>query len=346
MENQSGRQILAVNEALYQEPYTFEFDQAVKLVEVLHARKLRMGEGISFSQESLILKSRVFLSAPPSDVFDITRPTSLDQPATMRINFFGIAGLQGPLPLPFTEIIMDRVRRKDTAFNDFLDIFNHRFASILHRIRKKHWVGLDSQKPHMTMIGQDLLSLTGMISGFTKTKKISPQDMLYYSGLFWQKPRSGIALKQILSHYYKTDVAIFSHQGGWVDIPRELWTYMGSGGSGVNNVLGQTAMCGRRTWDVNQNIRIKLGPMSMGSLQGFLKNGHAYPQIIELLQQYLPAGYTFSLNLSVLAKDVCETRLNNQSYLGWTSWLISKPAEQNDSQIILYPSDKDLFPSP
>lgn len=342
METQSGRQVLAIKDALCQEPYTFEFDQAVKLMEVLHGRKVRMGEGISFDQEALIVKSRVYLSAPPSDVYDISMPTSMSYPSTMRVNFFGIAGLQGPLPLPFTEIIMDRVRRKDRGFIDFLDIFNHRLVSILHRIRKKHWVGLDSRRPHETMIGQDLLSLTGMVSGFTKTKKVSPQDMLFYSGLFWQNPRSAVGLKQILSHYFNTRVSVLSHQGGWVDIPEELWTYIARGGRGKNNVLGQTAMCGKRTWDVNQNLKIQLGPLHMDELLRFLKIGTAYPKLIEMMQQYLPAGYRFSMNLKVHAKDVKETRLDGKSYLGWTSWMLSKPVLEDDNQINLYPSDQDL----
>jgi len=51
----------------------------------------------------------------------------------VHVNFMGIAGIQGPLPLPYTEILMSRMRQKDMAFRDFLDIFNHRLVSVFTR---------------------------------------------------------------------------------------------------------------------------------------------------------------------------------------------------------------------
>jgi predicted component of type VI protein secretion system len=44
--------------------------------------------------------------------------------------------------------------------------------------------------------------------------------------------------------------------------------------------------------------------------------------------------------LIVKAKDVRPTYLDGKSYLGWTSWLISKPATKDDDQIMLYPNFK------
>lgn len=342
MDTQSGRQIPTLRDTLAQEPYVFEFDQAVKLVEALYDHVIPIGEGFAVDKEALIIKSRVFLSAPPSDIFNISLPANGNEyPTTMHVNFFGIAGLQGPLPMPFTEVIMERLKQHDSAASDFLDIFNHRLISILHRIRKKHWVGLDNRYAHETLLGRDLLSLNSMSSGFLETKTVSRQDMLFYSGLYWQQPRSPVGLKQILAHYFNTKVAIQSHMGGWMDIDSSHWTYLGNNAKSQNNVLGSTAMIGTRIWDVNQNIRVKLGPLNYQGLESFLKTGKSYPKLLEMMKLYLPAGYKFSINLMVKAKDVRATRLDGKARLGWTSWLLSKPATHDDAQVTLYPSFED-----
>lgn len=337
MANQPRRQIPTLREAFEHQPYSFEFDQAVKLVEALHVNSTPLGESFSIRGEALRIKSRVFLSAPPSDIYDIQLPTNtVESKTTIRINFLGLAGLQGPLPLPFTEVIMDRLRRRDMATTDFLDIFNHRLASILHRIRKKHWVGLDQRSPHETLLGRDLLALNSMSSGFLKTQTVSAQAMLYYSGLYWQQPRSTAGLRQILSHYFNTKALIYSNQGGWVAIAPENWTHLGA----TNQALGSTAMIGTKVWDVNQNIKVQLGPLNIKEVQGFLKDGDAYPKLLEMLQLYLPTGYKFNINLVVKAQDVQVTKIDGKSKLGWTSWLLSKPATKDDDQITLYP---DLY---
>lgn len=333
MEAQSRRQVSSVRDQLFDQPYTFEFDQVVKLVESMHQTATPIGEGFSIDDEILTIKSRVFLSAPPSDVYDINRT---DYKTTLTVNFFGLAGLQGPLPMPFTETILSRLKAKDTAASDFLDIFNHRLISILHRIRKKHWVGLDHRLPHQTFIGRDLLALNGMSSDTFKSRAVSPEDLLYYSGLFWQQPKSPVGLKQIIGHYFNTKVTLQSHIGGWIDISPDRWTYLNK-----NNVLGQTAMIGTKIWDVNQNLRIRLGPMDFKRFAKFLKNGDSYPKLLELMKSYLPSGYKFSINLSLLASDVQQTRLDGKTNLGWTSWIDAKPAKKDDEQVILYPEFKD-----
>ena len=39
----------------------------------------------------------------------------------MLINFFGLTGPQGVLPLEYSELVADRVRQRDHALRDFLE---------------------------------------------------------------------------------------------------------------------------------------------------------------------------------------------------------------------------------
>ena len=42
------------------------------------------------------------------------------------------------LPYCYTELILERLREKDTSFASFLDIFNHRMISLFYRAWEKY----------------------------------------------------------------------------------------------------------------------------------------------------------------------------------------------------------------
>ena len=337
MATKSRRHLPTLKEVLTEQPYTFEFHQAVKLVEALYDHEVPLGEEVSPEKEALILKSRVYLSAPPSDIYDINlSPDNDDYRTTMQVNFYGLAGLQGPLPTPYTELILERLKSQDTASRDFLDLFNHRFMSLLHRIRKKYWVGLDNRRAHETPLGKSLLAFNGMSSCLMQPRTISPADLIYYSGLYWQHPRSAAGLKQILSHYFDVSVSIKSHQGQWNDLAPDQWTHLGTPPQGQNNILGKNTVLGTKAWGIEQGLRIILGPLSFNQFEQFLKIGTAFPKVLEMTRFYLPEGFHFTLQLIVKGKDVTPTKLDGKSHLGWTTWLISKPKTEDDNQVILY----------
>src|SRR5262249_36158429 len=132
---------------LFDEGYRFDFYQAVKLLELLQPDSTAVGEGAEPEKEAVRFTSKISMAFPATDVATIHPPKHPGTPAEMTVNFLGLAGCLGPLPPPYTELILDSVRRHDTALRDFLDIFNHRLVSLLYRVRKKHHLGLDSTAP-------------------------------------------------------------------------------------------------------------------------------------------------------------------------------------------------------
>ncbi|AIL12523.1 hypothetical protein IM40_01700 [Candidatus Paracaedimonas acanthamoebae] len=326
---------------LFEKPFQFEFHQAVKLIEMQAPECKSLGEGTRPEEEALILKGRILYSYPASDLYSAKTETSHDslisgKRITVHVNFFGIAGAHGPLPSPYTEVLYDRIRHQDTAGRDFLDIFNHRLLSILHRIRKKHWIGLSEQNPDKTPFADNLYALLGLgIKGTRNRLGIPDRGLLYYTGLLWGQPRSMVGLKTFLSNYFDLPVEVIQFQGGWNKLEASQVTRIGV--CGRFNLLGQGAALGEKVWNQRKNITIRLGPLDGESFLAFIKPGYGYTPLYDLTKFYVGVEQEFQFNLVIKASDAMETRLDGKTYLGWTSWLKTKPFTEDDGQVYLRP---------
>ncbi len=56
----------------------------------------------------------------------------------MTVTFLALTGIQGVLPVYYTERMIARGRRHGDALAEFFDLFNHRFVSLFYRAWQKH----------------------------------------------------------------------------------------------------------------------------------------------------------------------------------------------------------------
>jgi len=301
-----------IKDILFQEPYRFEFHQAIKLLEYLYPHAIPFGETVDPLDEVVTVKSRIYLESLASDIY------SLEEGPILNINFMGIAGIQGPLPFPYTEVLIQRIRNGDTSLKDFLDIFNHRLVSILHRIRKQYMISLNSQTPEKTEIAIGLKAFIG-IGQATLENRLSVPDrsLLDYAGLYWSRPRSAKGLEAVLNSYFKIPIRVEQYVGQWRPLAKEQQTRIGRNGQWQH--LGQGATLGTRVWDQMSHFRLYLGPLDVDKLDIFLPFGRGYARLKDLTQLYVGPSMTFSVHY--IPKNPPSTTLKNQAYLGWRSWL-------------------------
>ncbi len=330
------KQSLSVKERLFQEPFSFSFSQAVMLLETLYGDKDKVSTSPRADQEAIRFSSNILLSTPPSDIYGISESNLPHIPSKLTINFLGIAGQTGPLPHVYGELIIDRVRRKDYAFRDFLDSFNNRLAGLNYRIRVKHTLSLQRVNPAESDVGKILSFFGGKPEDNMSAPNIDQRSYLKYAGLLYQNPRSAVSLEVMLRDYFQLPFSVSQFQGFWTYLdddqvtrigPRRRRTAMGTAPQrfGQQNVLGSTAVLGTKAWIHGEHVSLGVEGLSLDNYLDLLPDRDLNKTISEMTRQYLGRSHFFSFELGLGSSQSTPTRLDGKSALGWTSWLKEAP---------------------
>jgi type VI secretion system protein ImpH len=359
----------SVEEQLFTESYRFEFYQAVQLLEKLAAnaqQRLAIPIEIRFAStvsaafpasdiEQIRLMAIVVFQVNGRqqtkmiDFRDITgeRYPKLSQlePLTevningqlgrlqhivilMQVNFMGLAGAHGPLPMPYTELIIERVWKRDTTLRDFLDLFNHYLISLLYRGRKSQRIGLEANLPWQSHFAQRLFALIGLgTSGLRERMAIDDNALLFYGGLLTHQSRSLSTLEHLLTDFFQVKVTSQPWIGRWQYLSVESHTRLGI--NQPNQELGRTTVLGTRIWDQDGKFALSVGPLNLEQFLDFLPTGTGYTRLCELTRFFVKDELDFEINLILKADEVSESRLGQQTQLGWTSWLKTQPGQQH-----------------
>lgn len=327
----------AVKKTLQDETFQFDFHQAVELIQQMNPDAIPLGEGVDPMKEALQLKTRVSLSPSSAQIHSFSLPIGNQSHPILWVNFMGIAGIEGPLPTPYTEMLQERTRQNDTAFRDFLDIFNHRLLSLWHRLKKKTFISFSQKDPRDTHIGKCLLSLTGsMNQSLRPLLFVSERTLLSYHELLWRRPRSAFGLVRMLSTYYRMPVKIKQFQGAWERADLSETTKLGQ----QFHRLGVETILGDKLWNQSAGIRIDMGPMTWQQLMqvlptqikdenGQLISGGQYQALKDLILFYSGKDYRVKVRFLVHAFNVKPLRLNRRFALGHNSWLtVGRPLQK------------------
>ncbi|HEY0429895.1 MAG TPA: type VI secretion system baseplate subunit TssG [Pyrinomonadaceae bacterium] len=327
-----------LNQELFDEAYRFDFFQAVRLLEKVFPERAPIGREAGATTEVVRFRSRIMLDFPASQIYELKESSDEstdEQKSEMFVNFMGMVGVSGVMPVHYTELVLERMRYGDTSMWAFLDIFTHRAVSLFFRAWEKYRfpVGYERGKDEFTDYLFDFAGLG--TNGLRGRMSLADESLLPYGGLIAQKPHSASALAQILSDYFGVRAKIDQFFGQWLDLDSESITKLGA----ANNMLGGSAIAGTRVWEQQSKFRLVLGALSFDEFQAFLPNGSAHAPLKSILRFMVGLELDFDVQLVLAAGRVpgcvLTTRAKRRPMLGWTSWLKTKPFREDDEQVIL-----------
>ncbi len=328
-----------MRELLFREPYRFGFFQAVRLLERIYPNREPVGEAAIPAKEVVRFRNRVSLEFPASQVHDLIRRESEDgasPPPEMIVNFLGMIGPQGVLPASYTELILERVRYKDTVLRDFLDMFTHRMVSHFYGAWEKYRFPIAYERGHEDRFTEYLFDLIGLgTKGLRGRMAVPDQALLLYAGMIAQKPHSADSIGSILTDYFGVPVRVESFQGQWLELEKVNLTRIGA----ANSQLGKNMIAGDRVWIRQSKFRLRFGPLRLKQFMGFLPRSPGAKAAAQLARFLVGLELDFDMQLVLAAPDVPGVQLGGKAaippMLGWTSWLTSAPYPKDADNVVI-----------
>ncbi|WP_347330433.1 type VI secretion system baseplate subunit TssG [Marinimicrobium locisalis] len=335
---------MSVIDQLKAAPEDFSFLQILRLLETHHAegredtrehRLATVAPAVDFrppGQEAVRLRSQHSLSFPAAEATDLQYH---NEQWTLQCNAFGLDGAVGPLPFHYTELLLERQKAKDPALARFLDLFNHRSASLYWRAASKYKLPLEYERArrhrgHGKTIDRHtevLLSLLGLSPRLLRDSGELPAEaLIYYGGLLSQQVKTASNLEQMVRGYFRVPAKVTEFSGTWCDVLPSMRCRLPTltEPKGQNNCLGRSTLLGQKSWLAQNKVDLTIGPLDQTQYQRFAPGSRALKALNELSSLYLGVDNQFDITLDVktsaLPRDMALGG-GAPSRLGWDSRL-------------------------
>ena len=337
----SQERYAAIELALREEPWTFQFFQAVRLLERVLPGRTPVGQFVHPSKEVVRFAANTSTAFPASQIQQLDWRE--DRAPVMVVNFMGLTGPMGILPLYYSELLMERLRGKDRTLINFLNLFNHRMISLFYQAWEKYRFTVAYERHERDRFSEHVLDLIGLgTTGLQKRLSVIDDSLLFYSGLFGLHTRSAAALKQIVADYFAVPVEVQQFVGAWYSLSRDNQCCFEDGNT-ISEQLGLGAVVGDEIWTQQSGVRLRLGPLSLRQYVDFLPEGSAYEPLRAITRFFAGDEIDFEVQL-VLKRDevpACELadllsmREKVAPQLGWLTWVKSAPMGRDPGDTIL-----------
>ncbi len=314
----------------------FDFFQALRRLEALHRdspERPRFGEALRPVEEPLRLGQEPSLSFAPGALSRLQ--SSADGPPRLLVNFFGLLGPNGPLPLHLTEYARDRQRNSDDpTMARFLDLFHHRMLMFFYRAWAAGQPTASRDLPAADRFELYVGTLVGLGLASLRQRDAFPDlAKLHYAGRLAPHHRNAEGLAAMVGDFFGVPAYLQSFVGEWIDLPADRrWRLGADNGPGR---LGISTMLGARTWTRQQKFRLVLGPLGRAKFQSMLPGGTSLPKLAALVRTYAGDELHWDLRL-ILEEKVEEPFRLGQARLSWTAWL-GRAADSRREDLVLDP---------
>ncbi|NRR33137.1 type VI secretion system baseplate subunit TssG [Oxalobacteraceae bacterium] len=318
-----------VIQRLFDEPYRFDFFQAVWTLErwlIQHgvAREDVLAGRLHFQNSISMNFSAAHIEAIQVDAFAVTESQPEFEAALLRTlqdgdlkrivirpSFIGLLGCYGVLPAHYSDRVAAQLHAdKEEGVRAFLDIYSSRLVALYYQ----SWA-----KCRLELAGEDeqerlhplLMALSGA-DGPRQDAALPGKAAAFYAAPFGQRPCSAATIQSVLQEYFCVPVAVEAHRGYWHPLEPGLQMQL----DGDNACLGERCILGPDTWRRDLRARVVLGPLPKAQYDHFSPGEDGALVLARMLSMFSVVALQFEICLILRASDVPQMRLGGDAENG------------------------------
>lgn len=261
---------------------TFEFVQAVRLLEMTApGTNMPVGQAGPLDRENIRFVHDTSMAFAASDVARI-RETKEGRTEVLA-TFLGLFGAASPLPVHFTEDVIEAELSDDPTLRAFYDILHQRIYALFYRAQTKYKFSLSARGDMRDAFSKRAMAFVGVDHAAQPSDGLRAAERLALAPLLSLRTRSSRALAVYLEatlHGIPVDVEPFI--GRTVVLEESQRNALGK----RNAALGTSFTLGGRVEDRSGRFRTRLGPMDREEFDGFLPGGARHDFLRALLNQF------------------------------------------------------------
>jgi len=308
-------------------PQQFDFFQVLRRMEALHrdrADRPRFGAAPRPAEEPIRLGQEPSLAFAPASLAAL-RSGKDGRPPRLNVNFFGLLGPNGPLPLHLSEYVRDRMfNAGDTTMARFLDLFHHRMLMLFYRAWASGEPTVGQDLPETNRFATYVGALVGLgLASFRAQDALPDVAKFFYAGTLASQTKHADGLCGMVGEFFQMPTRIEPFIGDWLELPLSHRWRLGSkakAGQGQMGLLGLSSTLGAHTWSAQHKFRVVLGPLNRAQFQRMLPGGESLKRLTAMVRSYAGDQLRWDVKL-ILHEKVDEPWSLGRSRLAYTSWL-------------------------
>jgi type VI secretion system protein ImpH len=313
-----------------------DFYQVLRLIENANVLLPRIGTSLRPRDDAVRFGQDPALIFHPTMLGHYKRADSAGR-ARLAVNFFGLLGANGAMPVHITEYVRDRLRHgNDRTLLAFLDVFHHRMLSLFYRARAAAEPVISLDRADGDRFSVFVGSMFGIGAPALRDRdEIGDFAKLHFAGLLANKTRPAAGLETILCEYFKLPVRVEQFVGHWMRMPADIHSRLGSGEN--SNRLGSSLVLGTSVWDCQHKFRLVIGPVDYRDYQRFLPGGASMRRLLAWVKNYVGLTLDWDVRVVLKKEEVPPLRLGGETRMGWSTWLASAKPTRNPDQMVINP---------
>ncbi|MDR0386441.1 MAG: type VI secretion system baseplate subunit TssG [Treponema sp.] len=315
MENDIGKRIKFLSRNIKGNNSAPGWFGLVRSLEKARPELPRLGTAVHPKNENVRFGQIPSLRFPPSEIADIAEGRSAGVDAAILVHFFGLLGVNGPMPLDFTHYVFRRSNNHfDHTWRRFLDIIHHRFLTLFYRAFARNEQSVSFDREDDDPIRGIFKSLAGLPPDQVFKEPRQERVLLAYPHQFGIKIKNRVILEDILRRSFRMDITVKDLVLASYDIPLENRAVLGRRKTAT---LGVNLQIGRTYYSARGKFEIHIGPVDYQVCRRLLPGESGFVRLEEIIKLYLARPLDYDLIFTISGDSIPRPALGGPAaYLG------------------------------